>query len=77
MVTYDPRGMSWDQWCYLMSELFASQQLGTAPEDKWQEWADGFAGITTFLASGVPDSRGFNSWQDWAQQLVGIVNVGR
>lgn len=77
MVTYDPRGMNWDQWCYLMCELFSSQQLSILPEDKWQDWADGFAGITSFLASGVPDSRGFDNWQDWAQQLVGIVSINR
>ena len=38
MTTFDPRGMTWDLWCKLMSELFASNQLGTAPEDHWKEW---------------------------------------
>jgi len=77
MVTYDPRYMEWDEWCPLMSELFASQQLGIAPEEDWQQWADGMAGISNFMADGIPDSRGFDDWRDWASALVGIVNVGR
>ena len=36
MVTYDKRGMSWDQWCKLTSEQFASQSLGTLPEERWK-----------------------------------------
>jgi hypothetical protein len=76
MVTYDPRGMSWDQWCALMAELFASQSLGTAPEDKWKEWADAVAGISIFMDSGVPSSKGFNAWQDWAVRLTGIMTIG-
>ncbi len=64
---YDPRNMTWDYWCALMSELFAANQLGTVPEEKWQQWADGMAGIGRF--PGIPDSRGFGSWQDWAFAL--------
>jgi len=64
---YDPRNMQWDYWCALMSELFAANQLGTAPEDKWQSWADALSGIGRF--PGVPDSRGFATWQDWAFAL--------
>lgn len=60
-----------------MSELFASQQLGITTEDDWQEWADGMAGISNFMADGIPDSKGFENWRDWASTLVGIVNVGR
>ena len=64
---YDPRGMTWEYWCALMSELFAANQLGTVPADNWRQWADGLAGIGRF--PGVPDSRGFGSWQDWAFAL--------
>ena len=73
-TTYDPRNMTWDQWCELTDEHFASQQLGTAPEEKWRDWANGMAGIGYFMDFGTPDSRNFENWQDWAQQLVGIVN---
>jgi hypothetical protein len=61
---YDPRNMEWDAWCALMAELFAANQLGTVPEDKWRDWADALSGIGRF--PGVPDSRGFATWQDWA-----------
>lgn len=76
MVTYDPRGMSWDQWCALTAEQFASQSLGTVTEDHWKEWADAVAGISNFMASGVPDSRGFGTWQEWAARLTGIMTIG-
>ena len=75
MTTYDPRGMSWDRWCPLMAELFAGQQLGTLPEDRWREWADGMAGIGYFMNSGVPSTNTFETWQDWAQNLVGIMSI--
>lgn len=75
MVTYDPRGMNWDQWCALTSELFASQSLGTVPEEKWKQWADSVAGISNFMDSGVPDSRGFLTWQEWATRLTGIMTI--
>lgn len=76
MITYDPRGMEWDQYCPLMAELFAGQQLGTVPEERWAEWVDSFSGIGYFVNSGIPDSRGFDSWQDWAERLVGIMDIG-
>lgn len=75
MVTYDPRGMEWSQWCPLMAELFAAQQLGTVPEENWKDWVNGMVGIGYFNNSGVPDSRNFDNWQDWAQQLVGIMSI--
>ena len=75
MVTYDPRGMTWDYWCKLMSELFAQQQLGTVPEDRWRDWACGMQGIGFFVNSGVPDPRLFNDWKDWAAQMVGIMSI--
>jgi hypothetical protein len=75
MITYDPRYMSWDQWCPLMADLFAAQQLGTVPEDKWRDWASGMTGIGYFMNSGVPDPRGFKTWQEWASQLVGIMTI--
>lgn len=75
MICYDPRGMSWNQWCALTTELFASQQLGIVDEENWRQYADGMAGIGYFLNFGTPDSRGFNTWQDWASRLVGIINL--
>jgi len=75
MVVYDPRGHKWDAWCALMNELFAPNQLGTAPEDQWKEWGTSIAGIGYFGNSAVPDTRYFENWQDWAQQLVGIMSL--
>ena len=75
MVVYDPRYMTWDKWCSLMAELFAGQQLGTVPEERWKDWAAGFSSIGLFNSSGVPDHRGFNTWQEWAMRLVGIVSI--
>lgn len=75
MVVYDPRGLTWDQWCARMAELFAGQQLGTVPEDRWKEWASGMQGIGYFVQSGVPDPRGFNDWAEWAMSLVGIMSI--
>lgn len=75
MIMYDPRGMDWPQWCKLTSELFASQSLGTLPEEKWKDWADAFAGVGYFASSGVPDSKGFPNWQAWAARLVGIMSI--
>lgn len=76
MVTYDPREMDWDQYCALMAELFAGNQLGTVPEENWQDWVNGIVGIGYFGNSGVPDASGFDNWQDWAEQLVGIMSIG-
>lgn len=75
MVSYDPRGMTWDQWSKLTAELFARQDLGTMSELRWQEWAAGFSGVGYFLNSGVPDPTGFADWRDWAERLVGILTV--
>ena len=75
MTMYDPRGHTWDSWCALTAELFAPQQLGTMPEDRWREWADGMAGIGYFMNSNVPDSRSFADWSDWAASLVGIMSI--
>ena len=75
MITYEPRNMEWDYWCALMAELFASNQLGTVPEENWRDWADGMQGIGYFAQSGVPDQRAFDAWQDWATTLVGIMNI--
>ena len=75
MVVYDPRGMSWDQYCKLMAELFAPNQLGYVSEDKWRDWVDGLNGIGYFVQSAIPDHRGFETWGQWAQQMVGIMNV--
>jgi hypothetical protein len=67
--------MSWDQYCKLMAELFAPNQLGYVSEDKWRDWVDGLNGIGYFVQSAVPDHRGFETWEQWAQQMVGIMNV--
>jgi len=75
MVIYDPRGHTWDSWCALMNELFAPNQLGTAPEEKWQEWGISISGIGYFGNSGIPDTRNFDNWQDWAERLVGIMSI--
>ena len=75
MIVYDPRGQTWDNWCALMAELFAAQQLGTVPEAHWQDWANGMQGVGYFVNSGIPDARGFTSWQDWAQRIVGILDI--
>ena len=75
MIVYDPRGQTWDNWCALMAELFAPQQLGVVTEDHWQDWANGMQGIGYFVNSGIPDARGFTSWQDWASRLVGIMSI--
>jgi hypothetical protein len=64
---YDPRNLTWDYWCALMSELFAANQLGTVPEAQWLDWANALAGIGRF--TGAPDGRNFATWQDWAQAL--------
>lgn len=75
MVTYDPRGQTWDSWCALMAELFAVQELGTVPEDRWKEWGDAMAGIGYFMSSGVPDTRIFDRWEDWAASIVGVMDI--
>ena len=75
MVTYDPRYMTWDQWCALMVELFAVQNLAVVPEKDWKEWADAMSSFGSFQASGVGDSRGFNDWQDWAYHLIGTMVI--
>lgn len=75
MVVYDPRNMEWDYWCALMAELFAANQLGTLPEEKWEEWAAGLSGIGYFTRSGVPDYRNFATWQDWAMALTNAMTL--
>ena len=75
-TTFDPRDLTWDYWCSSMADLFASQQLGTAPEERWRDWANGMQGIGYFVNSGVPDARNFETWQDWAKSLVGIMDIG-
>lgn len=75
MITYDPRGMTWPQYCGLMAELFAPQQLGVVPEERWREWVDGINGIGYFVQSGVPDHRGFADWHEWAAELCGIMSI--
>ena len=75
MVVYDPRGMTWDGWCALMAELFASNQLGTLPEERWREWGDAVSGIGYFESSGIADTRNFDTWQDWAFHMVGTMTI--
>jgi hypothetical protein len=75
MITYDPRNLTWDEWCARMAELFAGQQLGTVPEERWKDWANGMQGIGYFVQSGVPDSRGFDDWREWAESVAGIMSI--
>jgi len=75
MIAYDPRGMDWSEYCKLMEELFASNQLGHVPEERWRDWVDGMNGIGYFVQSGVPDHRLFDNWQDWAKNLMGIMSI--
>lgn len=75
MITYDPRGMTWDQYCRLMAELFAAQQLGFVAEENWRYWVDGLNGIGYFEQSSVPDHRRFETWQQWAEAMCGIMTV--
>ena len=75
MITYDPRNLTWDQWCARMAELFAGQQLGTVPEKRWKDWANGMQGIGYFVQSGVPDARGFDDWREWADRMAGIMSI--
>jgi hypothetical protein len=74
-VVLDPRNLTWDYWCARTAEQFAAQQLGTLPEDRWQEWGAGLSGIGYFTKSSVPDTRGFSKWQDWAFALTGAMTV--
>jgi len=75
MITYDPRGMSWEQYCKLMEELFAGNQLGHVPEEHWRMWVDGMNGIGYFVQSGLPDHRSFDNWEDWAKAVVGVMSI--
>jgi hypothetical protein len=75
MISYDPRGMTWDQYNKLMAELFAPNQLGFVPEENWRDWVDGLNGIGYFVQSGVPDHRGFETWNEWAESMVGIMDI--
>lgn len=75
MISYDPRGMTWDQYCKLMAELFAPNQIGFVPEEHWRDWVDGLNGIGYFVQSGVPDHRGFETWDQWAQNMTGIMDI--
>jgi hypothetical protein len=74
-MVLDPRNLTWDYWCARTAEQFAAQQLGTLPEDRWQEWGAGLSGIGYFTKSSVPDTRGFSKWQDWAFALTGAMTV--
>ena len=75
MIAYDPRGMTWDQYCKLMEELFAPNQLGHMPEERWRDWVDGMNGIGYFVQSGIPDHRMYGDWQSWAKAVTGIMSV--
>ena len=75
MISYDPRGMTWDQYNSLMTELFSPNNLGHVPEENWRSWVDGLNGIGYFVQSGVPDHRSFLEWKDWAMAMSGIMSV--
>jgi len=67
--------MNWSQYNKLMEELFAGNQLGHVPEEKWREWVDGMNGIGYFVQSGMPDHRPYDNWQDWAMAVTGIMSI--
>ena len=67
--------MDWDQYCKLMEELFAPQQLGHVSEEHWRDWVDGMNGIGYFTQSAIPDHRMFVNWQDWAAAMCGIMVI--
>ena len=75
MISYDPRGMTWDQYCKLMAELFAPNQLGYVEEENWRQWVDALSGIGYFSESGIPTHVGFDHWYQWAEQVAGILSV--
>jgi len=75
VITYDPRGMTFDQYCKLMEELFAPNQIGHVEEKDWRIWVDGINGIGYFGSSAIPDQRMCATWQDWAEQMVGIMSL--
>ena len=75
MISYDPRGMTWNQYNKLMEELFASNQLGHVEESDWRMWVDGMNGIGYFVQSGMPDHRPYENWQDWAMAVAGIMSI--
>jgi hypothetical protein len=67
--------MVWDEYCKLMEELFAPNQLGHVPETEWRSWVDGMNGIGYFVQSGIPDHRMYDDWKGWAEAMCGIMNV--
>lgn len=75
MVIYDPRSMTWDQWCKLTCERFAALALQPAPETQWRTWVANLLNFGQFPSEGVPDARGFKTWRDWAYQFNGIVGA--
>ena len=77
MVIYDPRGMTWDEWCKLTCERFATQQLQPVPESAWRDWASRLLDYGVFVAEGVPDARGFRDWRDWAFCFAGAMGTMR
>ena len=68
--------MDWPQYNKLMTELFASNDVGYVEEENWRQWVDGLNGIGYFGQSAIPDQRMFSTWQDWAEQMVGIMSLG-
>lgn len=77
MLSYDPRGMTWDTWCKLMCELVASQQLTPVPESAWPSWVSSFLTYGNVAQQGVPSAHGFRTWREWAEQLMGLADFGR
>ena len=75
MISYDPRGKTWPEYCKLMAELFAPNQIGYVEEQNWRSWVDGLNGIGYFVQSGIPDHRSYNTWQEWAAQMTGIMSI--
>ena len=68
--------MDWPQYNKLMTELFASNDVGYVDEENWRQWVDGLNGIGYFGQSAIHDQRMFATWQDWAEQMFGIMSLG-
>ena len=77
MVTYDPRGMTWDQYCNLMQELFSISPFGSVDESHWQDFGIRMIANGYFANSAIPDPRAYPTWQNWAEALRGILSLSK
>jgi hypothetical protein len=74
-VVYDPRYQEWDNWCGLMIEAYAAQNLQIGvPEEKWKDWAAGLMAIDVFQNESIPNPYLYENWQDWAAEVINAVS---